>query len=193
VVTVDPLHDESLPAGTSGLVIGGGFPEIHADQLAANQPLRAAVAALAGSGAAITAECAGLLYLARFLDGKPMCGVLPTDAAMTSQLTLGYREATAMSDSILARAGTVVRGHEFHRTACAPAAGTTPATGSHHDSAELSAAWRWSGADGSDRVEGFVRTRIHASYLHLHWAGVPAAAAGMVAAARTAASLGTDA
>ncbi|HST82057.1 MAG TPA: cobyrinate a,c-diamide synthase [Kineosporiaceae bacterium] len=199
VVTVDPLNDEFLPAGTSGLVIGGGFPELHADRLAANRPLRAAVAALAGSGAAIAAECAGLLYLARLLDGKPMCGVLPTDAAMTSQLTLGYREATAMSDSILARAGTVVRGHEFHRTACAPTAGTQPTAGTSTDGGELGAAWRWSGADGSDRVEGFVRKQIHASYLHLHWAGVPAAAAGMVAAARTAAtaktaaSVGTDA
>ncbi len=180
VVTIDPLNDESLPAGTAGLVIGGGFPEVHADRLAANRPLRAAVAALSASSAPVAAECAGLLYLARLLDGKPMCGVLPTDAGMTRQLTLGYREATAMSDSILARAGTVVRGHEFHRTACSPAAGT------REDSGGPSAAWRWSGADGGDRVEGFVKGNIHASYLHLHWAGVPGAAAGVVAAARTA-------
>jgi cobyrinic acid a,c-diamide synthase len=182
VVTVDPLNDEALPEGTSGLVIGGGFPEVHADRLAANQPLRTAVAALAASGAAIAAECAGLLYLARFLDGKPMCGVLPTDAGMTRQLTLGYREATAMSDSILARAGTVVRGHEFHRTVCAPSAGT------RDDGGSASEAWRWSGTAGGDRVEGFVQANVHASYLHLHWAGVPGAATGVVAAARTAAA-----
>jgi cobyrinic acid a,c-diamide synthase len=177
VVTVDPLTDEYLPAGTSGLVIGGGFPEVHADRLAANQPLRTAVAALAASGAAIAAECAGLLYLARSLDGKPMCGVLPADAGMTKQLTLGYREATAMSDSILAGAGTVVRGHEFHRTACTPSAGIR----AHGPNA----AWRWSGPDGADRVEGFVHGTVHASYLHLHWAGVPGAATRFVAAARS--------
>ena len=177
VVTVDPLHDEFLPAGTSGLVIGGGFPEMHADRLAANRSLRTAVAALAGSGAAIAAECAGLLYLARTLDGKPMCGVLPADAGMTKQLTLGYREATAMSDSILAGAGTVVRGHEFHRTACTPSAGIR----AHRPGA----AWRWSGPDGADRAEGFIQGNVHASYLHLHWAGVPAAAVGFVTAARS--------
>jgi cobyrinic acid a,c-diamide synthase len=181
VVTVDPLNDETLPAGTSGLVIGGGFPEVHADRLAANRPLRTAVRALAASGAPIAAECAGLLYLARSLDGKPMCGVLPADAGMTKQLTLGYREATAMSDSILAGAGTVVRGHEFHRTACTPSAGVRPDGGP-------GAAWRWSGADGHDRVEGFVRGQLHASYLHLHWAGVPGAATRLVSAARAAAA-----
>jgi cobyrinic acid a,c-diamide synthase len=176
VVTIDPLVDEALPAGTSGLVIGGGFPEVHADQLAANQPLRAAVVALAASGATISAECAGLLYLARTLDGKPMCGVLAVEARMSKQLTLGYREATAMSDSVLAGAGTTVRGHEFHRTVCTPTA---------H---QLSPAWRWSGPDGSDRLEGFVHDKVHASYLHLHWAGVPGAASRLVAAARLAAT-----
>jgi cobyrinic acid a,c-diamide synthase len=189
VVSVDPLHDQALPAGTAGLVIGGGFPEIHADQLSSNRPLRAAVAALAATGAPIAAECAGLLYLARSLDGRPMCGVLETDAAMTARLTLGYREATAAGDSILTRAGTAVRGHEFHRTTCTPAS----ADSDSGSSAGSAAAWRWSAPDGTDRVEGFVRGGVHASYLHLHWAGVPGAAAGLVAAARTAASAKAEA
>ena len=59
-----------------GLVIGGGFPEEHAADLSANASLRAEVAALARAGAPVIAECAGLLYLARSLDGHPMCGVL---------------------------------------------------------------------------------------------------------------------
>jgi cobyrinic acid a,c-diamide synthase len=170
VVTVDPLHDETLPPGTAGLLIGGGFPEVHADQLAANRPLREAVAAFAATGAPIAAECAGLLYLARSLDGRPMCGVLPADAEMTPRLTLGYREATAVRDSILTSAGTTVRGHEFHRTACTPAS-------------EVAAAWRWPGSDGADRLEGFAPGSVHASYLHLHWAGIPSAATRFVAAA----------
>jgi cobyrinic acid a,c-diamide synthase len=176
VVSVDPLRDETLPVGTSGLVIGGGFPEVHAEQLTANLALRSAVASLAASGAMIAAECAGLLYLARSLDGKPMCGVLAADARMTGQLTLGYREATAMSDSALVRAGTTVRGHEFHRTVCSPVA------------AQTGPAWRWSGPDGVDHYEGFAHGKVHASYLHLHWAGVPGAARNLVAAARRAAS-----
>lgn len=198
VVTVDPLNDEALPPGTSGLVIGGGFPEVHAEQLAANRPLRTAVAALARSGAVIAAECAGLLYLARSLDGKPMCGALDTEAAMTGQLTLGYREATALTGSALMPAGTVVRGHEFHRTACAPPSASESMNPEPMNAEPMNAepmssgpvnsgpAWCWSVPGGPDRIEGFVAAGVHASYLHLHWAGAPAVAANLVAAARAA-------
>lgn len=129
VVPFDPLRDEELPEGTRGLVIGGGFPEVYAPELSANEPLRKAVAELAHSGAPVAAECAGLLYLARSLDGAPMCGVLAADARMSGRLTLGYREAVAVGDSALARAGTRVRGHEFHRTVLEPGAGAAPAWG----------------------------------------------------------------
>ncbi|MEV8536968.1 cobyrinate a,c-diamide synthase [Streptomyces sp. NPDC051211] len=169
VVPFDPLHDEALPEGTTGLVIGGGFPEVYAPELAANEPLRKAVAELAAAGAPIAAECAGLLYLARSLDGKPMCGVLDADARMSERLTLGYREAVAVSDSALAPAGTRLRGHEFHRTVIEPGAGTAPAWGFTHP---------------ERRVEGFVQQGVHASYLHTHWAAEPSVAARFVAAAR---------
>ncbi len=117
VVTFDPLRDEKLPDDVHGLVIGGGFPEEHAADLSANASLRAEVAALAGAGAPVIAECAGLLYLSRSLDGHPMCGVLEADAAMTGRLTLGYRDAVAATSSPLGPAGTRAHGHEFHRTA----------------------------------------------------------------------------
>jgi len=165
VVTIDPLRDEALPPGCRALVLGGGFPEMHAGELSANEPLRADVARLAAAGAPVVAECAGLLYLARELDGRPMCGVLDATAQMTGRLTLGYRDATAAGDSVLAPAGTRVRGHEFHRTVADPAASAVPA---------------WS-VDG--RPEGFVQHRVHASYLHLHWAGYPQLAQRLVAAA----------
>ncbi|MFD5035155.1 cobyrinate a,c-diamide synthase [Streptomyces sp. NPDC058220] len=158
VVPFDPLRDEELPDGTRGLVIGGGFPEVYAPELSANEPLRKAVAELAYSGAPVAAECAGLLYLARSLDGKPMCGVLAADARMSGRLTLGYREAVAIGDSALARAGTRVRGHEFHRTVLDPGAGTAPAWGLVHP---------------ERRLEGFVQQGVHASYLHTHWAATP--------------------
>ncbi|MEU6826803.1 cobyrinate a,c-diamide synthase [Streptomyces atriruber] len=161
VVTFDPLHDEQLPAGTAGLVIGGGFPEVYAPELSANEPLRKAVAELALSGAPVAAECAGLLYLSRELDGKPMCGVLDAKARMSERLTLGYREAVAVSDSVLAATGTRMRGHEFHRTAVEPGAGPAPAWGLHRP---------------ERRVEGFVQGNVHASYLHTHWAAEPGVA-----------------
>lgn len=165
VARFDPLRDEDLPEGTAGLILGGGFPEMHAAGLSANGRLRDRVAALAARGAPVAAECAGLLYLARTLDDRPMCGVLDVRATMTPKLTLGYRQAVAVTDSVLARAGDVVRGHEFHRTAAVPAAGDQPA-------------WRF----GPGAVEGHVAGSVVASYLHTHWAGHPAAAARFTAA-----------
>ncbi|MER6499384.1 cobyrinate a,c-diamide synthase [Streptomyces sp. NPDC001455] len=161
VVPFDPLRDEALPEGVRGLVIGGGFPEVYASELSANAALRGAVAALAESGAPVAAECAGLLYLARSLDGLPMCGVLDAEARMSKRLTLGYRDAVAVCDSVLAASGTRTRGHEFHRTVLEPGAGERPAWGLHQP---------------ERRVEGFVRRGVHASYLHTHWAATPAAA-----------------
>jgi cobyrinic acid a,c-diamide synthase len=165
VVRVDPLRDEALPPGTAALVLGGGFPEVHVADLAANERLRADVARLARAGRPVIAECAGLLYLARELDGQPMCGVLDATAGMTARLTLGYRDATAAADSVVAPAGTAVRGHEFHRTAVDPPHSPDPA-------------WMV-----GDRPEGFVRGSVHASYLHLHWAGYPQLARRVVEAA----------
>ncbi|MGW5327787.1 cobyrinate a,c-diamide synthase [Streptomyces sp. NPDC004014] len=170
VVTFDPLRDEELPAGTAGLVVGGGFPEVYAAELSANEPLREAVAELALGGAPVAAECAGLLYLCRELDGQPMCGVLDAGARMGERLTLGYREAVAVGDSVLAVAGTRTRGHEFHRTVVEPGAGAAPAWG-------LTAPVR--------RVEGFVQQGVHASYLHTHWAAAPGAARRFVERCRT--------
>ena len=165
VALFDPRQDEDLPEGTAGLVLGGGFPEVHAAALSANERLRHRVAALAARGAPVAAECAGLLYLARTLDERPMCGVLDVRATMTRTLTLGYRHAVAVTDSVLARAGDVVRGHEFHRTAAIPPSGHQPA---------------WKFATGAH--EGHVAGSVVASYLHTHWAGHPAAAARFTAA-----------
>ncbi|MEY9845058.1 cobyrinic acid a,c-diamide synthase [Streptacidiphilus sp. BW17] len=167
VVTFDPLHDEKLPEDTSALVVGGGFPEVHAAELSANRPLREAITAIAASGAPIAAECAGLLYLCRTLDDRPMCGVLDADAAMSPRLTLGYREAVALTDSPLAPAGLRVPGHEFHRTVTTPGAGPT-------------AAWGWRTFEGRLTTEGFATPTLHASYLHLHWTAAPSLAARLV-------------
>ncbi|MFB9347625.1 cobyrinate a,c-diamide synthase [Streptomyces heliomycini] len=170
VVTFDPLRDEELPEGTAGLVVGGGFPEVYAAELSANEALRKAVAELALSGAPVAAECAGLLYLCRELDGLPMCGVLDASARMSERLTLGYRDAVAVSDSALAGAGTRMRGHEFHRTVVEPGAGEEPA---------------WGMRAPERRVEGFVQRGVHASYLHTHWASEPGVARRFVERCRT--------
>jgi cobyrinic acid a,c-diamide synthase len=170
VVVFDPLHDERLPEGTGGLVVGGGFPEVYAAGLSGNERLRRAVAELVGGGAPVAAECAGLLYLCRELDGLPMCGVLDADARMTERLTLGYRDAVAVSDSPLAAAGTRMRGHEFHRTVVEPGAGAAAA---------------WGMRAPRRRLEGFVQHGVHASYLHTHWASEPGVARRFTERCRT--------
>ncbi len=181
----DPVRDQHLPEGTAGIILGGGFPEVHAADLSANEPLRRDVAAAAPRGVPIAAECAGLLYLARSLDGQPMCGVLPVEAAMTGRLTLGYRQARAGTDSVLAAAGDVVRAHEFHRTAATPGHGAPPAW-------LLPPGAFPPGRDGGPalRCEGHVTGAVHASYLHAHWAGYPRMAARFAAACHAAAPRG---
>ncbi|MFI9404223.1 cobyrinate a,c-diamide synthase [Nocardia sp. NPDC052316] len=169
VVVFDPLRDE-LPSSTAGLVLPGGFPEEHAAALAANTPLLTAVAAQAKRGMPVHAECAGLLYLTRSLDGHPMAGVIDADAEFGPRLTLGYRDAVALVDSPLWRAGERVRGHEFHRTRLIAAGSDTPA-------------WGWHGSDGARVREGALVHQVHASYLHTHPAGNPGATSSFVTAA----------
>jgi cobyrinic acid a,c-diamide synthase len=167
VVTFDPLHHESLPEATAGLYLGGGFPEMHAEALSANAKLRDEVAAAVGKGLPVVAECAGLLYLCRELDGHPMTGVLPATARMTSSLTLGYRTAVAATTTTLYDEGRRVRGHEFHRTTVTYDAERAPA---------------WFLPDGP---EGYAAPNLHASYLHVHWTATPDVPARLVAAALT--------
>lgn len=163
VVTVDPARDTTLPEGTRGLVLPGGFPEEHAATLAANTTLLEQVRALA-LHAPVHAECGGLLYLARELDGHRLAGVLDATATFGPRLNLGYRDAVALGGSVLHPAGARVTGHEFHRTVLTPGAGSTPV-------------WGWTGT-----TEGFVQGGVHASYLHTHPAAAPASVARFVAA-----------
>ncbi|CAB4728692.1 unannotated protein [freshwater metagenome] len=155
VVAFDPLSDHQLPAGTRGLYLGGGFPEVHAAELAGNHRLRAEIRSAVADGLPTVAECAGLLYLADRLDGTEMVGSIRADAAMTGRLTLRYPVAVAASDNLLARHGERVTGHEFHRTQVTPAHTGSPA-------------WCI-----DDEPVGFASATLHASYLHTHWAGHP--------------------
>jgi cobyrinic acid a,c-diamide synthase len=163
IAVFDPLRDKSLPPGAAGVVLPGGFPECHTGELSANVALRADIRALVRRGAPVHAECGGLLYLCRSVEGAPMCGVLDAEASMTGQLVLGYRDAVALRGSVLHREGDRVSGHEFHRTTVTPRAGEP--------------AWGWRGA----KPEGFVHGGVHASFLHTHPAGNPVAVARFVA------------
>jgi cobyrinic acid a,c-diamide synthase len=161
-VVFDPLSDPQLPAETAGIYLGGGFPEVHATELSANTALRTELARAINAGVPTVAECAGLLYLCAAVDGSPMVGALPASAKMTSRLTLRYRTAIADGDHLLAEAGTRVTGHDFHRTTVEPSVGER-------------SAWLMDGepAGFSADPAGLGWSTLHASYLHVHWAGHP--------------------
>ncbi|KNX39162.1 cobyrinate a,c-diamide synthase [Luteipulveratus halotolerans] len=154
VVEFDPLVDRTLPQGTQGIYLGGGFPETHLVALAGNTSMLESLRSAVRSGVPTVAECAGLLYLCETLDGTPMVGAVPADARMTARLTLGYR-----------RTETGVVGHEFHRTTLSTRSGETPA-------------WVLDGESEGFALDpaGVGHATLHASYLHTHWAGNPSAA-----------------
>jgi cobyrinic acid a,c-diamide synthase len=157
LLSFDPLT-ESLPAGAQALYAGGGFPEVFAEALAANRSRLADVV--------IWAECGGLLWLARSLDGHPLAAVVDAEARMTTRLTLGYRRAMATVDTPLVAAGGELRGHEFHYSTVEPAG----------DALVLH------GRNGS-APGGFAHSRLLASYLHVHLGGDPSPASRFVRAA----------
>ncbi len=167
VVPFDPLRDPALPAAVDGLVVGGGFPETFAADLAANRPLLADAGARVRAGLATWAECGGLLWLARELDGHAMAGVVPAVARMTDRLTLGYREVTTRVDTPVGPAGTTFTGHEFHYSRLEPGGDA------------LALASRF----GRGR-EGFATPRLLATYVHHHPGGDPAAVSAFLAACR---------
>jgi cobyrinic acid a,c-diamide synthase len=172
LVPFDPLADDALPEQVGALLLAGGFPEVFGTELEANESLRRAVGEFAASGRPVLAECGGLLYLSRELDGHAMCGAIPARASMTQRLTLGYREAVAQTDTPWIEAGASVRGHEFHYSQVEIDGDPSPA-------------WRLR-SRGAERSEGYAAGAVQASYLHVHWAAHPELALRLAQAARTA-------
>lgn len=164
VTPFSPLSDSALPAGTGGVYLGGGFPEVFAAQLASNRPMLAAIRHAAVAGLPVYGECGGLMYLGESivdLDGRthPMAGLVPLRSRVSnSRLTIGYRSVRARRPSPVLAAGQQVRGHEFHLSALdAP----TPEHAAAYDLEETGA------------CEGYVSGNVLASYVHLHFGADP--------------------
>ena len=166
-VPFDPLRDESLPEEVDGLIAGGGFPEVYAAELAANRPMLEDVRKRIEAGLPTWAECGGLLWLSRRLDGQDMAGVVPVEGTMTGRLTLGYRSATVKTPSPIGPPGTVVRGHEFHYSTVDPAG----------DALLFQSRF-------GERPDGFATPTLLATYLHHHPGGDPSVIANFVETCR---------
>ncbi len=123
LVYFSPLHDSAPPA-MDGLYLCGGYPELHAGQLAENRSMRQALNGAILSGLPTLAECGGFLYLQRQLESPegeayPMLDVLPGRGFPTGGLRrFGYAHLCPQEDSMLFRAGERVPVHEFHHWDC---------------------------------------------------------------------------
>ncbi|WLI77622.1 cobyrinate a,c-diamide synthase [Kosakonia sp. H02] len=180
IVRFSPLHDRELP-DCQMLWLGGGYPELHAQALSANQSMLGAIRRAHQRGVAIYAECGGLMYLGDTLcDAEnnewPMVGVIPGHSRMGKRLTrFGYCEARAMQQTLLAAPGETLRGHEFHYSDFAP---RTEAVLDCHKTRDGEVLKRWQG--------GWQVGNTFASYLHLHFAQRPQMLNRWFAAARSA-------
>lgn len=163
-----PLQDAGLPPGTTGVLLSGGFPELYAEELSANEGMRRALRQAHGEGMPIYAECGGLMALTASivdLDGRehPMFGLLPGRSVMAGRLTLGYRLARADVGSWLLSPGGAVRGHEFHYSTW------------EGRPADVPPAYHLLSRDGGSALgeEGACLGSLWASYVHLHFGGQP--------------------
>lgn len=120
LVFFSPLQDKKLPEEVDGMILSGGYPELHAKTLSENHSMREAIRKAIEDGMPCIAECGGFLYLHRELEGQdgvfyPMAGVLDAKAYRTNRLgRFGYITLTAEEDQLLGKAGMEIRGHEFH-------------------------------------------------------------------------------
>ena len=171
-VFFSPMRDAALPEADA-LYLPGGYPELYAEALSKNEPLRRAVAAAVAAGMPAVAECGGFLYLGQTLADEagsvwPMAGVLPGDGFRAGRLVrFGYADLTAREDSLLFRAGERVPVHEFH----------------HWDSTCPGDALEAEKPDGRRWRCGFAGPRLYAGFPHLYLAGRPRLAERLVSAA----------
>ncbi|MBT1075282.1 cobyrinate a,c-diamide synthase [Geobacter grbiciae] len=170
LVEFSPLADRELPEGVAGLYLPGGYPEVFADVLADNTPMKDAVRGAVVGGMPVYAECGGFIYLSRGVTGmrddlesfNEFVGIFPVATLMLPRRkALGYREVELAADSIIGPVGTMARGHEFHYSemeAMPP---------------EVERLYRVRRAGIDLGTEGYRHRNCLASYVHIHFGSCP--------------------
>ncbi len=174
LVPFSPLRDAQLPPEIDGLYLGGGYPELFAEQLSKNKGLLRHLRQAVTTGLPTYAECGGFMLLARYIDKWPMAGVFPARARMLEKRkALGYREVTLKAACPLGEAGTRIRGHEFHY--------------SEMEMAEaVPSVYRMERRGGQPAgEEGYLVHNVLGSYVHLHFGSNPQIAQNFVEFCRT--------
>ncbi len=173
LVFFSPVRDRQLPRDISLVYLGGGYPELFAHDLSQNRAMRKSIAAWAGEGGHIYAECGGLVYLCRelkALNGQvfAMAGVLPFRSGMLPRRkSLGYVQIRFMRDCLLGEKGQKVRGHEYHYSDIYP-----------EDDQGWENVYEVRDARGQSRQTlGITRYNVLASYAHVYFGHRPDLAA----------------
>jgi cobyrinic acid a,c-diamide synthase len=166
VVYFSPVNDKKLPDAVSGIILGGGFPEILADELAKNHYIKKSILREAERGMPIYAECGGLMYLTKTItvyhkgkrEKKKMIGLIEADTSMDDKLTLNYTEAE--NSGAFYRDIKKIRGHEFHYSRI------------HNICKDLKFAYALRRGNGIvNKKDGLIVYNCLASYMHLHFGG----------------------
>lgn len=171
LVPFSPLTDKHLPKDISGLILGGGYPELYARELAANTAMLADVKNAVSGGMPCFAECGGFMYLLEHYDSGDAVynwvGAIEGTTAMTKKLTrFGYVHLTAQQDNVLCKAGGSINGHEFHYS-------DSTNNGAVFTAAKASGKGSWPCVNGSGT--------LYAGYPHIHLWGNPDFARSFVA------------
>ncbi|MEO7105815.1 MAG: cobyrinate a,c-diamide synthase [Rhodoferax sp.] len=111
LVFFSPLADAALPECDAAW-LPGGYPELHAENIAANTGLRDSLAQHIAAGKPVWAECGGMMALFDTLltaDGQrhAQWGLLPGEVTM-------HKRLAGLGPQQLALASGTLRGHTFH-------------------------------------------------------------------------------
>jgi len=180
LVFFSPLADDHLPGDIDGIYLGGGYPELSAGTLSKNISLMSEIKAHSRHRMPIFAECGGFMFLCRALrladsdQPVPMAGCFDLDVAMSARLrSLGYREVTLTTDTVIGAKGNRVRGHEFHYSSV---------TADHETCDRVFEVTTRAGQDV--QVTGYQKYQTLGSYLHVHFGSNPAVAGSFVSRCR---------
>ncbi len=165
VIEISPMREKKLPP-VDALYIGGGFPEMHAQRLAANVRFRNSLRQAVENGLPVYAECGGLMYLGESLiiggQNFPMVGALPVAFQMEKRPQgHGYTLLEVEKENPFFPVGFVLKGHEFHYSRL---------LWLHEGEAGLAfKVKRGAGIDG--KRDGLYRKNVLATYSHVHALG----------------------
>jgi cobyrinic acid a,c-diamide synthase len=181
LIPFSPLRDECIPEDLAGLYLPGGYPELFAEKLAANEAMIRSISAAAGNGMPIYAECGGFIYLTKgIVDPQgPLeathrfTGLFPVVTRMLNRRkSLGYREIELISNTSIGGKKLIARGHEFHYSEISD----MPAS--------VERAYRVRRGSNDLGTEGYRIGNCLASYIHLHFGSCPEIAVNFVQTCR---------